>query len=329
MTELLYCNATCDVAKLNLSCRYSNVYVLDLLGVRFCSNGYLLNSLPESFSRTFSKLTTKDPNLNVKSIARFVKQQADLNIMVSFIVQDSVAFVTGTNKENGIGHAIVDALVAHGAAKVYATARHASELSKLVEQHNGKVIPVELDVTDLEAIEKLAELYPDVTLVVNNAGFFGGSSSLGDIDKIKSEIAVNYFAPLAIAKSFSSVFDKASSSDPDVKPTALVNINSIVSFINYPVGATYSASKAASHSLTQAQRRDLKNTLVIGVYPGPIDTAMADGMDSEKTPPSAVALAIIDALSKGTEDVFPDPISVYLHEGWKQDAKAMERQMAA
>jgi NAD(P)-dependent dehydrogenase (short-subunit alcohol dehydrogenase family) len=248
--------------------------------------------------------------------------------MASFVVQNSVAFVTGTNKKNGIGRAIVEALVSNGASKVYATARHVSELDDLVAQNNGKVVAVELDVTDLEAVEKLAELYPDVTLVVNNAGYFGGTTSLGDIDKIKTEISINYLAPLAIVKSFSNVFAKALSSEADVKPTALVNINSIVSLVNYPAGGTYSASKAASHSLTQAQRRDLKNTLVIGVYPGPIDTAMADGMDSEKTPPSAVASAIIDALLNGTEDVFPDPIAAYVHEGWKKDAKAMERQMA-
>ena len=249
--------------------------------------------------------------------------------MPSFKIQDSVAFVTGTNKPNGIGHAIVEALLANGASKVYATARHASKLDDLVAQNNGKVVAVGLDVTDLEGIEKLAELYPDVSLVVNNAGYLGGTSSIGDIDTIKAEIAINYFAPLAIGKTFSSIFANASSSDPDVKPTALVNLNSIASFVNFSVAGTYSASKAASHSLTQAQRRDLKNSLVIGVYPGPIDTDMADGIDMEKTPPSAVASAIVDALLQGTEDVFPDPTAVYLHEGWQKDAKAIEAQMAA
>ena len=249
--------------------------------------------------------------------------------MTSFIIQDSVAFVTGTNKPNGIGRAIVDALLKNGVSKVYATARHASELDDLVAQSDGKVVAVELDVADLEVIEKLAELYPDVTIVVNNAGYFGGTSSTGDIEAIKTEMAINYFAPLAIAKAFSSVFAKASSNDPGVKPTALVNINSITSFVNVSAGGTYSASKAAAHSLTQAQRRDLKNTLVIGVYPGPIDTAMADGLDTDKTPPTAVATAVVEALMKGTEDVFPDPAAVYMHDGWKKDAKAMEIQMAA
>ena len=249
--------------------------------------------------------------------------------MPSFNIQDSVAFVTGTNKPNGIGRAIVDALLAHGASKVYATARHASQLDDLVAQSNCQVVAVELDVTDLEAVEKLAELYPDVTLVVNNAGYLGATSSIGDIDTIKAEMAINYFAPLAIGKAFSTIFANALSNESDVNATALVNVNSIASFVNFSAGGTYSASKAASHSLTQAQRRDLKNTLVIGVYPGPIDTDMADGINMEKTPPSAVASAIVDALSKGSEDIFPDPTAVYLHESWQDDAKAVELQMAA
>lgn len=248
--------------------------------------------------------------------------------MTSFNIQNSVAFVTGTNKPNGIGRAIVDALLASGASKVYATARHASQLDDLVIESKGKVVAIELDVTDLVAIEKLADLYPDVTLVVNNAGYAGVTTSLGDIDTIKTEMAVNYFAPLAIAKAFSGIFAKAASSEQDVKPSALVNVASIASFVNFPVAATYSASKAAIYSLTQAQRRDFTNTFVVGVYPGPIDTAMTEDFTLDKSPPSAVASAIVDALLKGTEDVFPDPMALNLHESWQKDAKALEKQMA-
>jgi hypothetical protein len=55
---------------------------------------------------------------------------------------------------------------------------------------------------------------------------------------------------------------------------------------------------------------------------------MAEDFDLEKTPPSAVALAIMDALSKGTEDVLPDPMAVQMHETWQKDAKVLEQQMA-
>jgi hypothetical protein len=68
---------------------------------------------------------------------------------------------------------------------------------------------------------------------------------------------------------------------------------------------------------------------VIGVYPGPIDTDMAKEAPFDKTPPNVVAEKVIEALSDGTEDVFPDPMSQQMIVGWKADFKAMERQMAA
>jgi NAD(P)-dependent dehydrogenase (short-subunit alcohol dehydrogenase family) len=246
--------------------------------------------------------------------------------MPYFEIQDSVAFVTGTNKPNGIGRAIVNALLANGAKKVYATARDASQLEEIVASSEGRVIAVSLDVTDLDSIAKLADKYPDVNLVVNNAGYFSEKSTLDEIRYAQSEIAINYIAPLAIVQSFSPVLSKAATTADDVKGSAVVNVASIASFVNFPLGATYSASKAAAHSLTQGQRRDLSNSsLVIGVYPGPIETDMVARISMDKTPPSAVAKAVIEALKTGEEDVFPDPMALSLHEGWKTDAKALER----
>ena len=244
--------------------------------------------------------------------------------MSSINFNNQVAFVTGTNKKNGIGRAIVHALLKEGVKKVYATARDANELQDLVAQYRGKVVPVALDVTDLDSIQKLGFRFPDVTLVINNAGYLsGGSGSYldNDLSKVEQEILVNYVAPLAIVSSFAPLLKKSDQS-------AVVNINSIASLVNFPVAGTYSASKAATHSLTQAQRRDLPNSLVVGVYPGPIDTAMAEELPFDKTPPSAVADAVMTALKKGEEDVFPDGMANHLFDNWKTDAKILEKEMA-
>ena len=55
---------------------------------------------------------------------------------------------------------------------------------------------------------------------------------------------------------------------------------------------------------------------------------MARDLPMEKTSPSDVAQAVMDALKAGIEEVFPDPMAVYMYEGWKADAKAMEQQVA-
>jgi short-subunit dehydrogenase len=56
--------------------------------------------------------------------------------------------------------------------------------------------------------------------------------------------------------------------------------------------ATYYVSKAAVHSLTQGMRGELieTNTLVMGVYPGPIDTEMAADLQMDKASPENAAI---------------------------------------
>lgn len=245
---------------------------------------------------------------------------------ITFKIADSVAFVTGTNKKNGIGRAIVQALLQNGAKKVYATARDAKQLDDLVESSNGRVVAVSLDVTNKAQISKLGELYPDVNLVVNNAGYFGATTTLDDAEKVLMKMEVNYAAPLRIVQAFA---ESLNANQTATNVTAVVNVASIASLINFPPAPSYSASKAAVHSLTQAQRRDLGNkTLVVGVYPGPIDTDMASDLPFDKVSPPSVADAIVEALEEGTEDVFPDPMAQGLFKSWREDAKAVERMMA-
>eukprot|EP00934_Nitzschia_sp_Nitz4_P003271 Nitzschia sp. Nitz4//scaffold43_size134323//20912//21649//NITZ4_003281-RA/size134323-processed-gene-0.27-mRNA-1//-1//CDS//3329551894//3261//frame0 len=242
--------------------------------------------------------------------------------MTTFPIKNSVAFVTGTSRKNGIGRAIVKALIDKGATKVYATARKAEQLDDLVAEYPTKVVAVELDVTDFAAVDKVAESYPDVNLLINNAGYLSGENWTGDLAEIQREIAVNYLGPLAVGKSFLNTLKSKENS-------AVVNVNSISSYVSFPVAASYCASKAAAHSLTQSQRRDFGKSLVIGVYPGPIDTDMTKDIPFEKSVPSDVADRIVEALTEGKEDVFPDVMAVQLYEGYREDPKAVEAKMAA
>ncbi len=286
----------------------------------------ILNSRPPSYASTIGKRQTLTKLRNKKqSTTQCNIAHINTIMTTTFRINDAVAFVTGTNKKNGIGRSIVDALLANGAKKVYATARDASQLDELVQIAGGRVVAVSLDVADKDQIASLGGLYPDVNLLINNAGYAGYAASAFEnntLDEAVKEIEVNYFGPLRINHSFAKNLKGKTN-------TAVVNVASIASFVNFNVAGTYSASKAAIHSLTQAQRRDFGHeTLVVGVYPGPIDTDMADGLPFDKTPPSAVATAIVDALLTGKEDVFPDGMAVQLHNGWQADAKAMEVMMA-
>jgi NAD(P)-dependent dehydrogenase (short-subunit alcohol dehydrogenase family) len=94
----------------------------------------------------------------------------------------------------------------------------------------------------------------------------------------------------------------------------------------------YSISKAASFSLSQAQRALLapRGVRVYAVLAGPVDTEMSRDIDIAKAPPESVARAIFDGLAAGDEEIFPDPLSAPLAPSWTDGAiKALQRQNAA
>src|SRR5207237_10321854 len=108
---------------------------------------------------------------------------------------------------------------------------------------------------------------------------------------------------------------------------ALANLNSVASFVSFPILASYSASKAATHSLTQVTRAMLRgqNTQVFGVYPGPIDTKMAEVLTLETASPADAARAIVAGIIAGDEEIFPDRMSQATGPAFVADPNAVER----
>ena len=244
----------------------------------------------------------------------------------SFRIVGTTALVTGANR--GIGRALVEALLARGAAKVYAAARRPETLADLVAASGGRVVPLQLDVTSPAQVRAAAAAAPDVRLLVNNAGVVsklgGDLSDAAWLTAGRTEFEVNVFGLLSVTQAFVPVLTRRPGS-------ALANIASVVSLFNLPVVTSYSASKAAVHSLTQAARAQLGSSgvYVAGVYPGPIDTDMARDFTIEKTPVAAAAQAILDGLEAGEEEIFPDPFSRQVGDLYRRSPKAVEEQYAA
>ena len=123
------------------------------------------------------------------------------------------------------------------------------------------------------------------------------SASLADggVDAARAEMETNFFGSMRMARAFAPVLR-------DNGGGALVNVLSVLSFISMPQGATYSASKAAAWSLTNALRIELRRqgTLVVAVHAGFIDTDMAAGVSGEKVSPESVAQQIVDRHRKPT-----------------------------
>ena len=244
--------------------------------------------------------------------------------MLTLDIKDKVVLVTGSNR--GIGRSFVEQALAAGASKVYATARNTDSLADLAATDPERVVLLPLDICSQEQVDAVAVAATDVQVLINNAGAGGGGAIVAANDEApkRMEMDINYFGTMKMAVAFAPLL-KANGGG------ALVNILSISALCSFAFAPGYSASKAAGHSLTQALRAELakQNTLVIGVYPGPIDTDMAKNLPFDKASPESVATQVFEALASSEEDVFPDPFAVEFVRQLRIDAKAVEKANAA
>jgi NAD(P)-dependent dehydrogenase (short-subunit alcohol dehydrogenase family) len=237
-------------------------------------------------------------------------------------IRDSIALVSGANR--GIGRALVEALLDQGARRVYATARDLSTLGGVVALDRARVRPLKLDVTNPGDARAAAGAAGDVNLLINNAGIATAAGAADtSVDMIRETMETNFFGLVNVTNAFLPTLREHQG--------AIVNILTIVALASSPILAAYNASKAAGWSLTQSLRADLARhgITVHGVFPGAVDTDMIRSFTLPKTPAIDVARAVLDGIEAGTEDIFPDPMAQQLYAAWRQDHKAVERQLAA
>lgn len=223
---------------------------------------------------------------------------------MSYTIENKVALITGANR--GIGKAIVETFIQKGAAKVYLAVRNTSSTSELEAKYGSKVETIQLDVSDTQSVSEAAKKATDVDIVINNAGVGTPFTTIaeGALEDFSNQLNVNAFGLLRVANSFANTLIE--------RKGALVQLNSVASIKNFAGLSTYSASKAATYSLTQGIKSDLepKGVTVLSVHPGPIDTDMAAGAGFEQaSPTSAVSEGIVTALANGDFHLFPDEMA--------------------
>jgi NAD(P)-dependent dehydrogenase (short-subunit alcohol dehydrogenase family) len=237
-------------------------------------------------------------------------------------ITNSVALVTGANR--GIGRAFVEALLERGAARIYATARDVAALDPVLRLDRGRIHALPLDVTRPEQVAAAAQAARDVNLLINNAAV-ATIAGLSDtpMDAIREQMEINFFGLLNVTNAFIPALEQ--------RRGAVVNMLTLVAMASMPILAGYNASKAAGWSLTQSLRADLakRGIAVHGVFPGAVDTDMIRSFTMPKTSPLDVARRVLDGVDAGEEDIFPDAMAQQLYAAWRQDHKAVERQLAA
>lgn len=191
-------------------------------------------------------------------------------------------FVTGAS--SGFGAAIARRFVAEG-QRVVASARRSERLDELADELGERLLPVELDVRDRAAIERVMEGLPEpfaqVDLLVNNAGLALGLAPAqdADLDQWEQMLDTNCKGLVACTRAVLPGMVERGRGH-------IINIGSIAGTYPYPGGNVYGGTKAFVHQFSLNLRADLHGTglRVTCIEPGMAETEFSAVRlgDSEK-----------------------------------------------
>jgi len=239
-----------------------------------------------------------------------------------------------TDGRTAVGQALARGLVDAGADIVWVGQaepwKRAAGLDALAALPQVTLLP--LDLTDERSVQELAaEIAGKVDILVNNAEHHRahGIASRSGTDVAQAEMEINYFGMLRLAQAFGPAM-RARGADGQSSATAWVNLLSVFALSNFPAHGTFSASKAAAHSLSQCLRAEMRaaGVRVINLFPGPIDDEWNQTLPPPKLAPVALARAVVTALRDGVEDVYPGDVAQEWRERWHESPKVLERELA-
>lgn len=175
---------------------------------------------------------------------------------------NNTVLVTGGSA--GIGFEIARLLSEKG-NKVIITGRDQARLETALSKLPGVSgyaydVTKESDVEEL--IEKLTKEFPDLNIVINNAGKANLSKlteNANIFEKAGEEMLTNYLSVLRINEKLLPLLSSQAEA-------AIVNVTSIVAFVPNHIMATYGASKAALHSYSQSLRIALAKSTKVKVF---------------------------------------------------------------
>ncbi|WP_313059597.1 SDR family oxidoreductase [Agrobacterium cavarae] len=205
-----------------------------------------------------------------------------------------------TGGGSGIGRALAEAFHALG-NKVIISGRRQSALDEVTSANPGMVSAV-LDATKAENIRTFAETltrdYPDLNVVINNAGIMKNEdiTAAPDYLEIAEEtIATNLLAPIRLTAALLPHF-------LNKENAAVLTVSSGLAFVPMVATPTYSATKSAIHAYSMALREQLKNTSVevIEIAPPYVQTTLQgekQAKDERAMPLDAFIAGVMDILT--------------------------------
>lgn len=191
-----------------------------------------------------------------------------------------------TGGSAGIGKAIIQELLKHGAQDIAVIGRKKEPLEKLNQEFSSaNFLLIQADISNSQDLEKSVERvnkeWGHLDILINNAGVVSAGllSEMSDEDIIQ-QINVNLTALILLTKKTLPLLKKSSEG-------AILNISSGYGYIAMPFYSVYAATKAAVKQFSDALRRELHqySIHVMTVFPSATDTnmmktAVVENMDS-------------------------------------------------
>jgi len=195
--------------------------------------------------------------------------------------KNKVVWVTGAS--TGIGKAITLEFARNGES-VIATARRKNLIDayrKELENNSDKIIPVELDITNIEDVQKFYKKYSDnyfINTLINNAGKTSFNPAEKDsLKEIKEIIDSNLIGAITTIKTVlpEMLINNSGS---------IINILSVVTKKVFTNSSVYSASKSGLLAYSNALREEVRknNIRIINIIPGATKTPIWPGSSLEK-----------------------------------------------
>jgi uncharacterized oxidoreductase len=165
-----------------------------------------------------------------------------------------------TGGGSGIGQALAEAFHKLG-NQVIVAGRRKDALSALTAGNPGmksSVLDVQNPAELHTFIAEIAERYPSLNVLINNAGIMKTENlqeSFENFEVTEAIVATNLLAPMRLTAGLLPLLKKQSRA-------TVITVSSGLAFLPMAMTPTYCATKAAIHSYTQSLRYQLKNTKV-------------------------------------------------------------------